>query len=298
MNNPEQFVSWLKSGPRVGDGAMATMLQRAGLPVEGCPEAWNLERQEQVRAVHRAYRDAGAELLQTNSFGGNRWRLSRAGLGDRVAAVNTAAARLAREAGGPEGPLIAGTIGPVRAWRRLGGSSPGFAADASPIELEQSFARQAAALAAAGVDLFLIETMTELAEAIMALNAVRTQTPLPVIVTLTFVGEGRTIDGRDPAEAAALLAEAGAAAVGANCGSPDELLPVIQRMRAALPELPLVAQPSAGLPRFVDGQPVYEIGPGAMGDWARRLVEAGADLVGGCCGTIPAHIRAIRAALP
>jgi 5-methyltetrahydrofolate--homocysteine methyltransferase len=295
--DPEQFLAWLKSGPRVGDGAMGTMLQRAGLPLEGCPEAWNLERPGEVRAVHAAYREAGAELLQTNSFGGNWFRLGRVGLGDRVAEVNAAAVRLAREAGGPEGPRIAGTIGPVVAWRESGGTLSRAAASSPLVPLEEALAEQSGALAAAGVDLFLIETMPELAEALMALKAARTQALLPVVVTLAFGRDGRTVAGGEPPEVAALLVEAGAAAVGANCGAPTELLPVIRQMRAALPEIPLVVQPSAGLPRLVDGQPVYEIGPGAMGVWARRLVEAGADLVGGCCGTTPAHIRAIREAL-
>jgi 5-methyltetrahydrofolate--homocysteine methyltransferase len=297
VSNPEQFVAWLKNGPRVGDGAMGTMLQRAGLPQEGCPEQWNQERPEVVRAVHAAYREAGAELLQTNSFGGNRFRLERAGWGDRVAEVNAAAVRLTRVAGGPGRPLIAGTLGPLLAWRELGGPQPGIDPHASPLTLEEAFAEQAAALAAAGVDLFLIETMTDLAEALAALKAVRARAPLAVVVTMAFGRDGRTLAGGDPAEAAALLAGAGAAAVGANCGAPAELLLVIQQMRAALPEMPLVAQPSAGLPRVVDGQPVYDLDPDAMGVWARRLVEAGADLVGGCCGTTPAHIRAIYSAL-
>jgi 5-methyltetrahydrofolate--homocysteine methyltransferase len=297
VNSPEQFAAWLKSGPRLGDGAMGTMLQRAGLPLDGCAERWNRERPEKVRAVHAAYREAGAELLQTNSFGGNRFRLGRAGMGDRLAEVNAAAVRLARVAGGPGRPLIAGTIGPILAWRELGGSQPRMTASSESVALEEAFAEQAAALAAAGVDLFLIETMTDLAEAIAALKAARAQAPLPVVVTLAFGRDGRTIAGGDPAEAAGLLAEAGATAVGANCGAPAELLPVIQQMRAALPEIPLVAQPSAGLPRLVDGQLFYDLDPPAMSVWARRLAEAGANLVGGCCGTTPAHVRAIHSAL-
>jgi len=302
LRDPEWFVAWLKSGPRVGDGAMGTMLQRSGLALDGCPEAWNLEHPEPVRAVHVAYREAGAELLQTNSFGANWFRLERAGLGDEVGAINAAAVRLAREVDGPDGPLLAGTIGPAAAWQRSANSRPVIsaapdAAEALRLTPTDAFAEQAAALAAAGVDLFLVETMTELTGAITALKAVRAQAPLPVVVTMAFGRDGRTMAGGDPAEAAALLAEAGATAVGANCSGPAELLPVIREMRAALPEIPLVAQPSAGLPRLVDGQPVYEIGPGAMGEWAGRLVEAGADLVGCCCGTTPAHIRAIRNAL-
>jgi 5-methyltetrahydrofolate--homocysteine methyltransferase len=293
----DRFAAWLKRGPRVGDGAMGTMLQRAGLPLDGCPEGWNRERPEAVRAVHAAYREAGAELLQTNSFGGNRFRLAGVGLGDRVTEINAAAVRLAREVGGPGRPLIAGTIGPIQAWQELTASAAPLAADPTRFALEEAFAEQAAALAAAGVDLFLIETMTDLAEALAVLKAVRAQAPLPVLVTMAFGRDGRTRAGHAPAEAAALLAEAGATAVGANCGAPSELLPVLRQMRATLPDMPLVAQPSAGLPRLVDGQPVYDLDPDAMGVWARRLVEAGADLVGGCCGTTPAHLRAIHSAL-
>jgi 5-methyltetrahydrofolate--homocysteine methyltransferase len=269
---------------------MGTMLQRSGLPLDGCPEAWNLERPETVRAVHAAYRDAGAELLQTNTFGGNRLRLHNAGLADQVAEVNAAAVRLAREVAAPIGLLIAGSMGPA--------GSSSLCPHSSAV-LSDVFGEQAAALAAAGVDLFLIETMTSVAEARAAIGAAQSQSPLAVIVTLTLDRNGRTLEGGDPVEAAALLMEAGATAVGANCGyGPAELLPVTVRLRAAFPQLPLVVQPSAGLPRLVNGQAVYDLTPVEMATWACRLVAAGADFVGGCCGTTPEHIRAIRAVLP
>jgi 5-methyltetrahydrofolate--homocysteine methyltransferase len=311
----ESFVAWLKAGPRVGDGAMGTMLQQAGLALDGCPESWNLEWPERVSAVHLDYRDAGAEVLQTNSFGGNWFRLRHVGLAERMVEVNRAAVRLAREAAGNGGPLVAGCVGPTGG--RLAFPAPARDTPAlcdrvtaphlfplTPEEAAEAFAAQAAVLDAAGVDLLLIETMTDVAEAQVAVRAARAVTALPVVATMTFGRDGRTMAGGDPAErvparrAGVLLAEAGAAAVGANCGEgPAALLPVIERLRAALPALPLVAQPSAGLPRWVRGRPVYDVDPATMAIWACRLVEAGADLVGGCCGSTPDHIRAIRAAL-
>jgi methionine synthase I (cobalamin-dependent) len=244
-----------------------------------------------VRAVHEAYREAGAELLQANSFGGNRIRLELAGLAERVAEVNTAAVRLACGVARPTGLLVAGTIGPTGIGLLAGSGELAAAADA--------FAEQAAVLASAGVDLLLVETMVSVAEALVAVAAAQSQSAMPLVVTFAVGRDASTLAGDDIALAALRLVEAGVCAVGVNCGSvPGDLLRAIELMRAACPDLPLAAQPSAGLPRLIDGEPKYEIGPDAMAAWGCRLVGAGANLVGGCCGTTPEHIRAIAEAFP
>lgn len=280
-------------GPILADGAMGTMLFAAGLASGEPPERWNLERPDVIRGVHRAYRQAGARVLLTNTFGGNRFRLALHGLESRVAELNLAGARLAvevaREGGGA---LVAGDVGP----------SGGILAPLGDLAREEAvagFAEQAAALAAGGVDLFWVETMSALEEVAAALEGLRRAAPgLPVVVTLSFDTHGHTMMGVGPAEAAKELVALGAAAVGGNCGlGPAELLPAIAAMHAAVPDAVLVAKPNAGLPELEDGRAVYRGSPGEMAGYARRFAAAGARIVGGCCGSTPAHLRAMAEAL-
>jgi 5-methyltetrahydrofolate--homocysteine methyltransferase len=281
-------------GPILADGAMGTMLFDAGLTSGDSPERWNVERPDVIREVHRAYRAAGSRILLTNTFGGNRFRLALHGLDTRVAELNTAAARLAREvAHAAEGPaVVAGDIGP----------SGGILAPLGDLERADAvkgFAEQAGALRAGGVDVFWIETMSALEEVEAAVEGVRQAAPdAPIVVTMSFDTHGHTMMGVSPEQAAKELTALGAVAVGGNCGlGPAELLPAMVAMRASAPDAVLIAKPNAGLPVLEDGKAVYRGSPEEMADYARRLTAAGVRIVGGCCGSAPAHLRAMAEAL-
>jgi 5-methyltetrahydrofolate--homocysteine methyltransferase len=281
-------------GPILADGAMGTMLFEAGLTSGDAPERWNVDRPDVVRGIQRAYREAGARILLTNTFGGNRFRLALHGLEGRVAELNRAAVRLAAEAARGPGPrvLVAGDVGPSGAILAPLG-------DLAREDAVAGFAEQAAALAGGGVDLFWVETMSALEEVEAALEGLRRAAPhVPVVVTMSFDTHGHTMMGVSPERAAKELPALGAAAVGGNCGlGPAELLPAIAAMRAAAPAAVLVAKPNAGLPELVDGRPVFAGSPAEMAAHAQRFVAAGARIVGGCCGSTPAHVRAMAAAL-
>jgi methionine synthase I (cobalamin-dependent) len=290
-------LSRLLASKRVvlADGAMGTSLFACGLESGGSPELWNLERPDEVRAVHRGFVDAGSDLLLTNSFGANRKRLALHGAEDRVAALNGAAARLAREAADTvERPvLVAGDIGPTgEIFAPVGG----FAA----AEGEAVFAEQAAALAEAGVDLLWIETISSVEELAAAVAGAAT-TGLPVVATMTFDTRGRTMMGLT-CEAAMRLRDDLAArpvAFGANCGTgPAQLVEsVLGLMRAAAPGDVIVAKGNCGLPHFHDGAIRYDGTPEIMADYACLARDAGARIVGGCCGTTAQHIAAMAQAL-
>lgn len=271
------------------DGAMGTMLGAADAKTWDVPEELNLEDPDRVRAVHRAYAEAGAEVIATNTFGGNRIRLDRAGFADRVEEFNLAAVRLAREAVGTD-VLVAGDIGPTGEFMEPLGEHPRE-------EFVAAFAEQAAALAAGGADLLLIETMSDLGEIGAAIEGALT-TGLPVIATMSFDTGGRTMMGVSPADAAVKLTEMGAIAVGANCGmGPDDMTPILQQMRDAAPDTPILGQSNAGMPR-VDGDDVhYDCTPDEMASLADTWLAAGVQLIGACCGSTPEHVRALRAVL-
>jgi len=291
----ERWHALIDSGsPVLADGAMGTMLFAEGLQFGDPPEVWNLTHPDVVRRIHRGYLDAGSQVLMTNTFGGNRLRLGLHGHDKRVADLNRTAAILLRNevqaAGGHA--LVAGDIGPSgEIMAPIGTLDESEAIDV--------FAEQAAALVAGGVDLIWIETMSDLAEMKAAIDGVRQVAPeIPLITTMTFDTRGHTMMGISPERAATALVEWGADAVGGNCGNgPDELIPVIEKMRAAVPGARLVAKSNAGMPELVDMRAVYRSDPSDFAVEVVRMREAGATIVGGCCGTTPAHLGAISAAV-
>ena len=278
------------------DGAMGTQLIAAGYrPVEA-PESWNTSDPDVVSGIHRAYLEAGADIIETNSFGGSRSKLSAYRAGDRVAELNAAGARLAIAARDELAPgrLVAGDIGPSgRLLPPVG--------DATVAELRDVFAEQAEALASGGVDLLSMTTFFDLEEARAAVLGARAVThSLPIVVSMAFKPSPRgfrTMMGVSPAQAAAALLEAGADVVGANCEITAEEMPgLVAEFREAT-DAPLVMQPNAGQPHLVGGHTVYQETPERFASFMPALVAAGAGLVGGCCGTTPAHIAALAQAL-
>ena len=280
-------------GAVVVDGGMGTLLQERGIEAGVAGELWNVERPDDVRAIHRAYAEAGARVLTTNTFGGTRPRLDMHGLGDRVHEINAAAARLAREVADGHDVLVAGDLGPTgELMAPLGTMEP---ADAQAL-----FAEQLEGLAEGGIDLVLIETMSDLAEVEAAVAAARSVVPdLPVLATLSFDTNLRTMMGVRPGDAVRRLAEVGVTAVGANCGrGPSEMREIAAEMAQARPDgLLLVAQSNAGLPQVVGDHFEYDATPDDLAAHALELHELGIDLVGACCGSTPAHTAAISAAL-
>ncbi|MDY6878057.1 MAG: homocysteine S-methyltransferase family protein [Chloroflexota bacterium] len=288
----EDILARLKSGPViVSDGAMGTMLQDAGLPTGMSPECWLLESPDPVRAVHRAYVEAGSDLILTCTFGGTRVRLKRAGLAERVAEVNRRAVEIARKAA-EDRAYVAGDIGPLGE----------FLAPLGKITYEQAvevFAEQAAALAESEVDVLYIETMSDLNEVRAAVEGVQqARSGIPIFVTLSFDTHGRTNMGVRPEQAAETLLALGVAACGANCGATLEMTEgAVAKMHERAPQIPLIAKPNAGKPRTVGRDVVYDATPEDMAEYARRFVALGARVVGGCCGSTPAHIAAIARAV-
>lgn len=301
-------------GPVVADGGMGTMLMAAGLQFGDPPEQWNTmeDRAPAVRAIHRGYLDAGAQLVLTNSFGGSPFRLKLHGLDDQVFELNRAAAALARAAAGEA--VVAGSIGPSgELFEPMGGLTYDAAV--------AGFAAQAAGLAAGGADVLWIETMSDLQEVRAAAEGARRAAPdLPLVATMTFDTRGYTMMGVSPAQAVAALHELGVAAAGGNCGNgPAEIEGVVAGMRRALDaggltstagaeashaslkpqasSLRLVAKSNAGMPEIVDGRAVYSGTPEIMAEYARRVRALGADIIGACCGSSPAHIAAMARAL-
>ncbi|HOT92247.1 MAG TPA: homocysteine S-methyltransferase family protein [Anaerolineae bacterium] len=287
-----KFTTLLNQKPvLVADGATGTMLQKAGLKPGAAPERWNLENAAAVRALYKAYIDAGADMILTNTFGGTPVRLERDGLREQVHAVNLAAARLAREVAG-EQTLVIGDIGPT--GQMLEPLGP-----LARSEAVAGFAAQAAALVEGGVDAILIETMSDLNEMTAAIEGVRQVTDLPILATMSFDTKGRTMMGVKPERAAQTLWGLGVAVIGANCGRTlTETLEAVLKMRATVPEAVLMAKPNAGLPHAEGGDLVYDVTPEIMAEYAQRFVnEAGVKIFGGCCGSTPEHIRAVAAVL-
>ncbi|MFB3906315.1 MAG: homocysteine S-methyltransferase family protein [Acidobacteriota bacterium] len=280
----------LKRGDRlVADGAFGTQLQERGLPSGHCPEEFNISHPDIVQAIYRDYYAAGSDFVSTASFGGNRPRLAAHGFGDRVSEFSRRSAELARAAC-PAGRFVAGSMGPTGELLEPFGAF-------SEREAYDVFAEQAAALAEGGVDFIIVETMMASQEAQIAVRAAKDTTRLPVAATMSFEGQNdefRTSWGVSVEEAAQGLAEAGADMVGANCGLGfDQMVSIVRQMRPAT-DLPIVAQANAGLPQWVGGRTVYTETPETAAPKIQALLDAGVNVIGGCCGTTPAHIAKIR----
>ncbi len=286
----ERIVEQVRKGRvLVSDGAWGTFLQEKGLQPGECPELWCVTHRKDVLEIAQSYITAGADMILTNSFGGTSFKLDSFGLADRTAELNTAAAAISREAAGPDKHVL-GSMGPTGKMLLMG--------DVTEKELYNSFSQQAAALEKGGADAACIETMSALDEAGIVIKAVRENTGLEVICTFTFErtsqGDYRTMMGVSPADAAQACIEAGADIIGANCGNGfDRMVEVVGEIRKAAPSAPILVHANAGMPVMRDGKVVFPDTPEMMAAAAPKLIAAGAGIIGGCCGTTPAHIAAI-----
>ncbi len=276
----------------MSDGAWGTFLQKKGLKPGECPELWCVDRRAEVLDVARGYITAGADMIESDSFGGSRFKLEHYGLGDRTAEINEAAARVSREAAGA-GKWVIASIGPTGKMLAAG--------DVTEEELYAAFKEQSMALAKGGADALCIETMSAADEAGIAIRAARENTHCEVICTFTFQrgAKGyRTMMGLSPAKAAEEAVQAGAHIIGPNCGNGmEQMIEIVKEMRAAAKTTPILVHANAGLPQTVNGVDVFPESPEDMAARVKAIVDAGANIVGGCCGTTPAHIQAIRKAV-
>jgi methionine synthase I (cobalamin-dependent)/5,10-methylenetetrahydrofolate reductase len=268
---------------------MGTMLYGKGIFINRCFESLNLSQPDLVTGVHRAYLAAGADVLETNTFGASRVKLRGFGLGDQVHAINLAGARLAREVAG-DTAYVAGAIGPlgvrIEPWGKTGID-----------EAREYFREQAAALVEGGVDLLMLETFRDWNEAAAAVDAARSVGTLPIVALVTTEEDGNSLDGTPPEQFGPALAARGADVVGVNCSvGPAPMLETVERLSAVC-DVPLSAQPNAGKPRDIEGRNIYLCSPEYMASYARRFIASGVRLVGGCCGTTPEHIRQIAQAV-
>ena len=277
----------------VSDGAWGTFLYKKGLRSGECPESWNIDRFPDVYGIAKSYIDAGADMIETNSFGGSRIKLEMYGLGGRAFEINEAAARASRMAAGEDRHVIA-SIGPTGKMLIM--------EDVTEQELYDAFSEQSRALYKGGADAVCIETMSDKDEAAIAVRAAKENTPCEIICTFTFQksinGQYRTMMGVSPAEAAEAAIKMGADIIGTNCGSgTEDMIGIVKELRAAFPEMPILVQANAGMPCNIGGVDVYPETPEIMASFTERLIDAGANIIGGCCGTTPGHIRAIKIAV-
>lgn len=287
MNVLEQIASTTL----LADGAMGTMLNAQGVGFDQCFDELNLTMPSVVAEVHRAYIEAGAQLIISNTFGANRFKLSKHGLDEKTAEINRAGVELARRAADGSAVYVAGDVGP------LGVRIAPFGR-VQPEQARSAFAEQVKALAGAGADLILIETMSDLLEIQEAVKASKKSCDLPVVASMTFTRDDRTLLGDDPAAVARTLKQAGVDVIGVNCsGGPAQLLRILKLMHHAVPEGKFWVKPNAGWPEQVGGRIMYPADPEYFGEYALAFREAGARIVGGCCGTTPQHIAAMKKAL-
>jgi methionine synthase / methylenetetrahydrofolate reductase(NADPH) len=294
---PQDLLSRLQQGPVLCDGAMGTLLYAKGVFINKCYDELNLAQPDLIRNIHHEYLNAGAEVIETNTFGGNSFRLARHGLADRVRQINLRGAQLAREAADAfnlkkaASALVAGSVGPIGVRIEPLGKT-------SREETRAAFHEQIGALVEGGVDLLILETFGYLEELHQAILAAREAAPgVQVVAQVTIDEDGNCLDGASPETFTAKLEEWGADVIGCNCSvGPVAMLEAIERIRRATGR-PLSAQPNAGIPRSIEGRNIYLCSPEYMASYARKFVNAGVGLVGGCCGTTPEHIKAMKAAL-
>ena len=287
------FLERLRQGPVLCDGAMGTQLYaRRMLPVDHCFDELNLSDPELVKGVHLDYIQAGAEVIETNTFGANRLRLAAHGLADKVHQINAHGVALAREARRLTGQMvwIAGAVGPL--GKALAPLGPVTRAQARKV-----FREQIAVLAQEGADVLILETFSDLQEIKEAIAAAQEVCPLPIVAQLTFTEEGRTTHGDTPEDIVTALEQLGIPVIGGNCSVGSEPMLRVMEQMAQSSHTPLSAQPNAGFPTYADGRFVYLSSPDYMAEWARRMVQVGVRLIGGCCGTTPDHIAAMRDAI-
>ena len=286
----QKITDILKAGKiLVSDGAWGTFLYQRGLTSGECPDEWSLSHPDIVKEIAGSYIDAGADMVETNSFGANRFKLQHYGLQDKVSEINEAAARLSREAAGDDKYVLA-SIGPTGKMLLMG--------DVTEEAFYDCFREQAVALEKGGADAIGIETMSDADEAVQAIKAAKENTGLEVIATFTFdktpLGEYRTMMGLRPIEACRRALEAGADIIGTNCGNgPERMINIVKEIRTAFPDTFILVHANAGLPVVVNGKDTFSETPEIMASHVPALIEAGANIIGGCCGTTPAHIEAI-----
>jgi 5-methyltetrahydrofolate--homocysteine methyltransferase len=273
----------------LSDGAWGTFLQEKGLNPGECPELWNITHRKEVLGIAESYVLAGSDIIETNSFGGSSFKLSQYDLKDRVSEINRAAAEISRKAAGKE-RHVAGSIGPTGKMLIMG--------NITEKELYNAFSEQAIALEKGGADIIIVETMSAIDEASLAVRAARENTKCTVIITMTFSrtpkGEYRTMMGVSPVEMVNPMKEAGAHIIGSNCGNGiEDMIGIVRAIRGVDKNIPVMIQPNAGIPELIDGKTVFRESPAMMASFVPELIKAGANIIGGCCGTTPEHIKAI-----
>jgi 5-methyltetrahydrofolate--homocysteine methyltransferase len=284
-----KILDELKSGKiLISDGAWGTFLQAKGLQPGECPEEWNITHADDVLDIAKSYIDAGSDMVETNSFGGSKYKLANYGLQDKVFELNKAAAEISRKAA--TNKYVLGSIGPTGKILMMG--------EVTSVDLYEAFKEQAMALEAGGADAIMIETMTDMEEAVQAIKAAKENTACEIFCTMTFdktiQGDFRTMMGVSPADMVEQIIDAGAELIGANCGNGSkDMIGIVKEIRKTNQDIPILIHANAGAPMYKDGETVFPESPDEMCTYAQGLINAGANIIGGCCGTTPAHIAKI-----